>query len=120
MKKKDKKIDMGHARALITIKDPKEQLALYEQIVKEGLSVRQVEELARAVAGETPEDGARNRAVSKNRLPEEYNLLRDHLSNFFQSKVQLVRNEQGKGRITIPFASDDELEKLIELFDRLR
>lgn len=117
---KDKKIDMGHARALITIKDPKEQLALYEQIVKEGLSVRQVEELARVAAGETPEDGARKRAVSKNRLPEEYNLLRDHLSNFFQSKVQLVRNEQGKGRITIPFASDDELEKLIELFDRLR
>ena len=71
-------------------------------------------------AGETPEDGVRKRAVSKNRLPEEYNLLRDHLSNFFQSKVQLVRNEQGKGRITIPFASDDELEKLIELFDRLR
>ena len=47
-------------------------------------------------------------------------MLKDHLSSFFKTKVQLVCNEKGKGKITIPFASEDELEKLIGLLDKLK
>jgi ParB family chromosome partitioning protein len=119
---KDRKIDMGHARALIPIEDPEVQLALYEQILEEGLSVRNVEEIVRAgIPSETLAQGRKkDSAERKKRMPEEYNLLKDHLSSFFQTKVQLVCNEQGKGKITIPFTSEDELERLIGLLDKLK
>ena len=119
---KDRKIDMGHARALIPIEDPEVQLALYEQILEEGLSVRNVEEIVRAgIPSETlAQERKKDSAERKKRMPEEYNLLKDHLSSFFQTKVQLVCNEQGKGKITIPFTSEDELERLIGLLDKLK
>lgn len=118
---KDRKIDMGHARALIPVEDPEVQLALYEQILAEGLSVRNVEELVRnAAQGVLPERAAQQASSRKPALPEEFNLLKEHLSNFFQTKVQLACNEKGKGKITIPFASEEELEKLIALLDKLK
>lgn len=118
---KDKKIDMGHARALIPVEDPEVQLALYEQILAEGLSVRNVEEMVRSVAeGVMPEKQPKSAAARKPMLPEEFNLLKDHLSRFFCTKVQLACNEKGRGKITIPFASEEELEKLISLLDKLK
>lgn len=118
---KNKRIDMGHARALISVDDPEVQLALYEQILAEALSVRQVEEMVRSVAGGEAPDVKKNEKKSpKETLPEEFNLLREHLSSFFQTKVQLVCNKKGKGKITIPFASEEELEKLISLLDTLK
>ena len=119
---KDRKIDMGHARALIPIEDPEVQLALYEQILEEGLSVRNVEEIVRAgIPSETLAQGRKkDSAERKKRMPEEYNLLKDHLSSFFQTKVQLVCNAQGKRKNTIPFTSEDELERLIGLLDKLK
>ena len=116
---KDKKIDMGHARALISVQDPEIQLALYEQILQDGLSVRQVEELVR-YAAEVAVPEAKDEQPKKKLLPEEYNLLKDHLSRFFNTRVNLSCNEKGKGKITIPFASEDELEKLIMLLDKLK
>lgn len=120
---KDKKIDMGHARALIPVEDPEVQLALYEQILAEGLSVRHVEDLVRGVAeGTLPEKRkvSSSDAVRKPMLPEEFYLLKEHLSRFFDAKVQLACNDKGKGKITIPFASEEELEKLISLLDKLK
>lgn len=118
---KDKRIDMGHARALISVEDPEVQLAFYEQILSDGLSVRQVEEMVRSVANGEMQDLKKNGSKSsKEALPEEFNLLREHLSSFFQTKVQLVCNKKGKGKITIPFASEEELEKLISLLDTLK
>ena len=126
MSLKDKKIDMGHARALIPVEDPEVQLALFEQILSDGLSVRAVEELVRAIAaGEDPlKKPVKEDITEKSRrnpmLPEEYKLLKDHLSHFFQTKVQLTYNENGKGKISIPFSSEEEMERLIALFDKLR
>ena len=119
---KDKKIDMGHARALLPVEDPEVQLALYEQILADGLSVRNVEEIVRGgVDAAALEQARKEKPVQrKPKLPEEFNLLKDHLSSFFNTKVQLVCNEKGKGKITIPFASEDELEKLIGLLDKLK
>ena len=119
---KDKKIDMGHARALLPVEDPEVQLALYEQILADGLSVRNVEEIVRGGVDAAALEQARKEkpAQRKPNLPEEFNLLKDHLSSFFNTKVQLVCNEKGKGKITIPFASEDELEKLIGLLDKLK
>ncbi|GHT31782.1 chromosome partitioning protein ParB [Bacteroidia bacterium] len=125
MSLKDKKIDMGHARALIPVEDTEVQLALYEQILAEGLSVRMVEELVRgAVSGEEASKADAKNEGKKSQhspmLPEEYKLLKDHLSRFFNSKVQLTYGENGKGKISIPFSSEGDLERLIGLFDKLR
>lgn len=118
---KDKKIDMGHARALIPVEDPEVQLALYEQILADGLSVRNVEEMVRCVAeGSMPALPEKQKVERKPMLPEEFKLLKDHLSRFFDTKVLLSCNEKGKGKITIPFATEEELEKLIGLLDKLK
>ncbi|MDR1937624.1 MAG: ParB/RepB/Spo0J family partition protein [Tannerellaceae bacterium] len=121
---KDKKIDMGHARALIPVEDPEIQLALFEQILAEGLSVRMVEDMVRGVAAgdDFQKKPVKNETAQQRnpKLPEEYKLLKDHLSHFFQTKVQLTYNEKGKGKISIPFASEGELERLMGLFDKLR
>lgn len=117
---KDKRIDMGHARALIPVEDPEIQLSLYEQIVQDGLSVRQVEEYVRGLADGTSNVKTPSKAKAKASTSEEFDLLKEHLSNFFQTKVQLVCNNKGKGKITIPFASEEELEKLISLLDTIK
>lgn len=118
---KDKKIDMGHARALIPVNDPELQLALYEQILAQGLSVRNVEEMVRNMAdGVLPGDLEKKKKDRKPALPEEFKLLKDHLSRYFNTNVQLTCNEKGKGKITIPFATEEELEQLIGLLDKLK
>lgn len=114
---KDKKIDMGHARALLPMENPKEQLKLYERILKEGLSVRSVEE---SVRGAGAIEQKKEKKEKKALLPEEYNLLKDHLSSFFKTKVQLTYNDKGKGKITIPFGSEEQLEELVSLLDKLK
>jgi ParB family chromosome partitioning protein len=124
---KDKRIEMGHARALIAIGDPEVQLAIYEQILAEGLSVREVEELARnatASPEETEVAAPPDENIKKSRkklLPDEYELLQEHLSAFFQVKVNLTYNdENGKGKITIPFRSEEELEMMMGLLDKIK
>jgi ParB family chromosome partitioning protein len=126
---RDKKIDMAHARTIVTLDDAATQLEVYELILEEGLSVRKVEEYVRAIGkGEKLEDLLKEeKAVetikktgTKRATLEEFELLKDHLSKFFSTKVQLTCNEQGKGKISIPFRSEDELEKIIEIFDQLK
>ena len=117
---KNKRIDMGHARALIPVDDPEIQLALYEQIIEQGLSVRNVEELARNAAEEIPPEIPGAQKTRRKLLPDEFIALKDHLSAFFQTRVKLTYNdESGKGKVTIPFHSEKELEKLIGLLDRM-
>lgn len=126
---RDKKIDMAHARTLVTLEDPATQLEVYELILEEGLSVRKVEEYVRAISkGEKLEDLLKEekavetvkKAGIKKATPEEFELLKDHLSKFFSTKVQLTCNEKGKGKISIPFKSEEDLEKIIAIFDQLK
>lgn len=116
-----KEIDMGHARALLPLVDATMQLDLYNKIQKEKLSVRQVERVVKEINEET--SLAKNKKTGRNnkyRLPQEYNLLSDQLSKIFQTKVKLTCTKKGKGQISIPFSSEDELEKLIVLLDKMK
>jgi len=115
---KDKKIDMGHARALISVDDPELQLAFYEQVLIDGLSVRNVEELVRNNVDKPVK--SKTAKEKKAKLPEEYNDLKEHLSRFFRTDVELTYNKKGKGKITIPFNSEEELEKVIGLLDKMK
>lgn len=115
---RDKLVDMGHARALLSIDDPTLQLKLYNEIVKQGLSVRKVEELAKAYQrGEIP--GAQPGRAGKS-ANHDYDLLKKHLSAAFKTRVQFSCDHNGKGKITFPFKNEDELAKLITIFDTIK
>ena len=114
----NKKIDMGHARALVTISDASVMLQVYEKIVKEGLSVRKVEELVKNLQSLEVE-GEQKVTKSTPRLPAEYTALSKRLSDFLHVSVKIERNENGKGKIILPFRSDEELEGLMDVFDKM-
>lgn len=117
----NKEIDMGHARALLALDNPTLQIKLFHEIIKEKPSVRKVEEMVKALLeGESVKAGSKKITPKGAKLPEEYNILKDSLSKFFQTKVQLTCSEKGKGKISIPFTNEEELERIIELFDRLK
>lgn len=114
---KDKKIDMGHAKALLGLEDPATQLMVYEQIIQYGFSVRRTEEIIRELNSESP---VKEPKKIKPQTPEEYKLLKDHLSKFFSTKVLFSCDKKGKGKITIPFDSEKELERIVRVFDSLK
>lgn len=114
---RDKRVDMGHARALLTISAPALQLKLYNEILKQGLSVRRVEELAKAYENGAAAQPAPPRSAMRQ---SDYDVLKRHLSATFRTPVQFACDKQGRGRITFPFKNEDELERLITLFDSLK
>ena len=119
---KDKKIDMGHARAILGLDNPTAQLHLYETIQKEHYSVRKVEELVRHFL-ETGTFDEKTQKSEKKENPvsrlKEFDELKKQLSNRLGTKVQFTCNPKGKGKITIPFAGDEELARIMELFDKI-
>ena len=117
----NKEIDMGHARALLTLEDPKTQIKIFEEITKHGYSVRKVDELVKALSeGETVKSGNKKIAPKKMKSPQEFDILKKHLSDFFQTKVQLSCTEKGKGKISIPFNNEEDLERIMEILDKLK
>lgn len=118
---KNKEIDMGHARALLTLEDPKNQIRIFNETVAQGYSVRKVEEIVKALAnGESIKSGGKTISAKGTQLSEEYSMLQNHLCNFFGTKVQLSRTNKGKGKISIPFNSDADLERIMEILDSLK
>ena len=115
---RSEKISMGHARALIGIEDDMAQLKLYYRIIDEELSVRTTEELSQKAQKEVPEEPVRKTVADD--YAKNYETLKNHLAGFFQTGVDLKRNAKGSGKIIISFGSDDELERIIGIFDRLK
>lgn len=114
---KDKKIDMGHARAILGLNDPVAQLQLYEMILKQGFSVRKVEELVRLY--NKTESFSKRPVESPQEKPAEYNELNEHLTTLFNTRVRLSSDNKGKGRITIAFKDDDELSRIMGILDQI-
>ncbi|MDO5663677.1 MAG: ParB/RepB/Spo0J family partition protein [Bacteroidia bacterium] len=124
---KDKKIDMGHARALVTMNDPVAQLSLYNLILEDGLSVRRVETIVREYSDGKPFDEKLIKKESKKQstspkksLTDDFEALKQHLSNYFKTDVQFNYTKSGRGRITIPFSSTEDLERIIGIFDTMK
>jgi len=115
---RDNKISMGHARALVSVDDPKIQIKLFYKIIEEDLSVRKIESLARKL--ESDEIKSEIAQPLQTTQAQPYNELKNQLSDFFQSKVTFQHNNNGSGKIVIPFRSDEELERIIGIFDRLK
>lgn len=120
---RDKKISMGHARAILGVDDPDTQLMIFEQILKYDFSVRKVEEIVRELVNPKMEEPlipqeTEEKPKKTNEIGD-YIELQQHLSRRFNTKVELKRNENGKGKIVIGFKSDAELEKIIEMLDKI-
>ena len=116
----NKEIDQGHARALLGLDKPSLQVKLFGEIKEKGYSVRQVEEMVKALNnGETLKSGRKTLKAAGKSLPEEYTELRNRLAQVFNTNVQMTCSGQGKGKITIPFGSEEELERIIAMLDKI-
>ncbi|WDF78740.1 ParB/RepB/Spo0J family partition protein [Mucilaginibacter sp. KACC 22773] len=110
---RDGALTMGHAKALINIDDPAKQLYLHQHIIQQGLSVRKVEELVREMQ-KTPV-----KKEGKQPEPVSYQLqkIQDDLASRFSSRVTLKVGAKGNGVIEIPFLSEDDLGRILEMLD---
>jgi ParB family chromosome partitioning protein len=109
---REKKVSMGHARALVGIEDKEYQLEVFSKILSQDLSVRQVEALAKKSkvsesGSETPEE-----------TRSDYEDLREHLSHHFGATIEFKRSNKGSGRIVIPFKSDEDLQRIVSILDK--
>ena len=116
---RDKTVDMGHARALLSVEKPTQQLRLYNEILKKGLSVRQVEQRAKEINEESANGDAPKPGKEKSRSSE-FDVLKKHLSKSFGVPVNMSCSANGKGKITFQFSNEAELERIITLFDTLK
>jgi ParB family chromosome partitioning protein len=110
----EKQISMGHARAMINIEDPETQIMIFEQIIKHGFSVRKVEEIVRDL--NIQEDETTEKTI-KPKFPNEYKVVKTQLDQLFSTTIDFAMNEKGKGKITIPFKSKKDLERIVKIIE---
>jgi len=110
---RDQKISMGHARALINVESVDKQLFIHQEIIDKGLSVRKVEELVRSINSLQ----LKPKSEQQPKASFEYQKLQKDLASRFATKVKLKVGENGKGAIEIPFVSNDDLSRILELLD---
>lgn len=118
---KNREIDMGHARALLALNDPKAQLDVFNELKNDKISVRKIESMVKELSeggSVKSKDGKKIRQKGST-LGSEYGQLRDILSKKLQAKVQLTCSNTGKGKICIPFSNEEDLLRLMGLFDNL-
>jgi ParB family chromosome partitioning protein len=112
---KNREIDMGHARALLSLDSPSMQLKVFRDVQKNQYSVRKVEEMVQMLKSGENVQTAKKKIVAQTQLPDEVGQLKDKLSSILQTKVQVTYGVGGKGKISIPFGSDEELKRLLSI-----
>lgn len=111
---RDGQISMGHARALINVGEIEKQLFVFQEIIDKGLSVRMTEILVRNIQEQSK---PKKNPVGK-QLDFQYQKIEDDLASRFSTRVRLnLKNSKGKGAIEIPFDSEDDLSRILELLD---
>ncbi|MDR3693475.1 ParB/RepB/Spo0J family partition protein [Mucilaginibacter sp.] len=110
---RDGQISMGHAKALLTLEDPTQQIFYHQHIIKQGLSVRMTEDLVR--------NAQRSPVKKDDKKPEPVSFqvqkIQDDLASKFSTRVKLKVSSQGKGTIEIPFLSQEDLGRILEIMD---
>ena len=113
-------VDMGHARALLSLDDPKLQLKLYNETIKKDLSVRQVEQRAKQMQLAADSERSQDTSDIKPMNVQAGQILQKHLASAFGVPVKFTCDKSGKGKITFPFDNEEQLEKIIAIFDTLK
>ncbi|MBP5345735.1 MAG: ParB/RepB/Spo0J family partition protein [Bacteroidales bacterium] len=124
---KEKKLSMGHARAMLPIEDPEQQVKLFHLTIEQDLSVRRVEQLVRDfIEGRILDFAELNGQPSQkqdkpaNSATNEFcDSMASHLANLFSTKVKMTCNDKGQGKITIAFRNDQELQNIVTLLDKV-
>ena len=106
-------ISMGHGRALINIDKKKDQIAIYEKVVSEGLSVRATEQLVKA--RKEPESAGSVKKKSTQDVPEFVSKSLDSIKERLATKVDITTSKNGKGKIVIPFHSEEDFKRIKKL-----
>jgi len=102
-------ISMGHGRAMINIENTEDQLAIYEKILREKLSVRQTEDLVKTLkTGKTPKP-------KKKPVPSYIKNSIKEISEYFGHKIDVSVSSNGKGKISIPFHSEEDFNRIKNL-----
>lgn len=109
----EKKISMGHARALVNAGNETVQVGLYRRILQEDLSVRKIEELVRGAQPDTAK-----KKSTKSELSLQHQKAQAELRLMYGRSTSIKRTDEGKGKIEIAFASDDELEQILDLLNK--
>lgn len=117
---KNHEMDMGHARALLALDSPSAQIKVFKDVLKNGYSVRKVEELVQLIKNGENDQTAKKAIVTKTQLPKEFVVLKKRLSDFFKAKVQMTYSFKGKGKISISFANEQELESIMNAIDGIK
>ena len=107
-------VSVGHAKVLLGVEDPAVQEALCDLIVKNGLSVRQLEEKVKALAKEEGKPAEED----PQELPDMYYRLLENVGRYFGDNISLKRNREGKGSLTIKFNSDAQMEQFLQALDQ--
>ena len=115
---KNREIDMGHARALLSLDSPSMQLKLFRDVLKNQYSVRKVEEMVQALKSGEDVQSARKRIASTTPLPDRLNEKKQLLADRLQAKVQLSCTAKGSGKISIAFSNEEDLNRIIALLER--
>ena len=114
---KNHEIEMGHARALLAIDSPSQQIKLFKEVQQQQYSVRKVEELIQSLKSGNDVKTAEGKIAASAKLPEEFNILKERLAQFFQTKVQMTYSPKGKGKITLQFDNEEQLERIMNALD---
>ena len=112
---RNEKLSMGHARAIIGVEDVAKQLMMYREIIEKHLSVRDSENLARELGNKSTITKKSNK--NKEHLSIEYSKIQEILSSHFGNRIRLQRAQKGNGKIVIPFENDEDLNRILELFN---
>ena len=118
---KEKRIDMGHAKALLSLDSHSDQINVFHDIEKNGYSVREVEEIVRRIKeGENVEEQKETKSNTNTKKQDAvYHQLKKQLTQCFQTPVQLTCSNKGSGKISIKFKNEQEFERIIAIFDKL-
>lgn len=110
-------ISMGHAKAIASLEERKQQISALKKCVKSNLSVRQTEDYVRAIAEAKSKSAA---IANEEEYPESYTRLVEYLERFFSQNIAIKRGRNGGGKITIDFENDLDIERFIERFSKIR
>lgn len=115
---RNKQIDQGHARAILSVQSPAQQVKLFNEIQKNGYSVRKVEEMAKDINEGNSVKQTSQKAQSATVLPKDLQTIQKQLSKTFGTKVKAKYNN-GKGNITLAFATPEEMDAVIAQLRKL-
>ena len=115
---KNHEIDMGHARALLSLDSPSMQLKLFRDVQKNQYSVRKVEEMVQALKNGEDVQLVRKRIATNPPLSDSLNEKKQYLSDRLKAKVQLSCTAKGNGKISITFTNEDDLNRILSLLGK--